>query len=250
MEEEFSYHYNDSIQAALVRQATNVENSYRTRFRAIESLSLFNYWDSYIPRVLMDLLSEPEIRLQVIELWGEYASDNRCARRALHEAFRQPHTPPMRLYLAMALVKSGVSDNPPIKILVDEGLNDALVTRYCAQLLGKSGNRESFVIQALMEKFRASLDGVGSLEMPAYSLLFINVEQEPEGTKFVADYGNALLRLDKYNEELLPLLPKGISCSTRVAQEIGHTYLLPFRFNWTNTLSSESMQHLIRQKRQ
>lgn len=192
---------NDSIQAALVCQATNVENSYRTRFRAIESLFMFNDWNSYLPHVLIELLSEPEIRLQVIELWGEYASDHQRAQLALYKTFRQPHPPPIRLALAMTLVKSGVSDNQPIKILVDEGLNDALVTRDCAELLGKSGNRESFVIQGLMEKFRASLDAVGSTELPADSILlgyhnWIGSKHDPEGGAFVYAYGTALLRLD------------------------------------------------------
>ena len=243
--------WNESIHVVLMRQATNVDNSYRTRVRAIESLFLFNYWDDFMPGVLVNLLSEAEIRLDVVQAWGEYAAANPRAQRALYKAFKQAHKPTIRLSLAMALVRSGVSDNLPIKVLVDEGLNDALMTRYCAELLGRSGYRESFVIQGLMAKFRTSLDAVGSMEIPAFSILhgyFNLIGIDPKGSEFVAAYGIALLRLDKYNDELLMLLPKGIYCSWYLGQEFGSTYDFDFRYFRKNAIND--LPHAIRQERQ
>lgn len=242
--------WNESIHAALMRQATNTDNSFRTRVRAIEGLFLFNYWDDFMPDVLIDLFSEAEIRLDVVRAWGEYAAANRRAQRALHEAFKQVLEPPIRLSLAMALVRSGVSDYQPVKVLVDEGLNDALVTRYCAELLGRSGYRESLVIQGLMAKFRASLDSVGPIEIPAYSILhnYWNlIGVDPKGSELVSAYGVALLRLDKYNKEFLTLLPKGISCSSYLGQEFGYTYDFHIRYIHSNTINE--FPHAIRQER-
>lgn len=242
--------WNESIHAALMRQATNVDNSFRTRVRAIEGLFLFNYWDDFMPDVLIDLFSEAENRLDVVRAWGEYAAADRRAQRALYEAFKQARKPPIRLSLAMALVRSGASDYQLIKVLVDEGLNDPLVTRYCADLLGRSGYRESFVIHGLMAKFRASLDAVGPIEIPAYSILhnYWNlIGVDPTGSELVSAYGVALLRLDKHNEELLTLLPRGISCSWELGQELGYTYDFHIRYIRTNTINE--FLHAIRQER-
>lgn len=249
--------WNEAIHAVLMRQATNPEASHLTRFRAVEGLFLFNYWDDFVPNVLMDLFSETELRLDIIRLWGEYAAEDKNAQRTLRNAFEQTGKLPIRLDLAMALVKSGVSDYQPIKVLVDEGLNDPLVTRYCAELLGKSGSRDPFVVQALMEKLRASLDAVGSTKIPPYSILLggedgIGAGTDPVGARFVFAYAQALLMLDKYNEELPELLTQSIYVSGGIGQEIIEVYLSHNREYRTNTTLNNLLsrqRHFIREKR-
>lgn len=250
--------WNEAIHAVLMRQATNPEASCLTRFRAVEGLFLFNYWDDFISDILINLLSETELRLDIIRLWGEYAAEDKNAQRTLRNEFEQTSKLPIRLDLAMTLVKSGVSDYQPIKVLVDEGLNDPLVTRFCAELLGKSGSGEPFVIQALMEKLRASLNTVGSINIPAYSILLgfdteIGAGKDPVGTELVFAYAQALLMLDKYNEELLALLSKAIYVSWGIGQEmIIHTYLSlnrEYRTNTTITDLLSQQRYFIREKR-
>ena len=249
--------WNEAIHAVLMRQATNPEASHLTRFRAVEGLFLFNYWDDFVPNVLMDLLSETEFRLDIIRLWGEYATEDKNAQRTLRSEFEQTGKLPIRLDLAMALVKSGVSDHQPIKVLVDEGLDDPLVTRYCAELLGKSGSRAPFVVQALMEKLRASLDAVGSIKIPPYSILLgvdsgIGEGKDPEGAGFVFAYAQALLILDKYNGELPELLSKSIYVSWGIGREIIDVYLSHNREYRTNTTLNDLLsrhRHFIRKQR-
>ena len=249
--------WNEAIHAVLMGQATNPEASCLTRFRAVEGLFLFNYWDDFIPDILINLLSKTELRLDIIRLWGEYAAEDKNAQRTLRNEFGQTSKLPIRLDLAMALVKSGVSDYQPIKVLVDEGLNDPLVTRYCAELLGKSGSRKPFVIQALMEKLRASLNTVGSINIPAYSIL-LDVDsgtaagKDPVGAELVFAYAQALLMLDKYNEELPVLLSKAIYVSEGIGQEIIDAYLSHNREYRTNTTITDLLsrhRHFIRKQR-
>ena len=249
--------WNEAIHAVLMRQATNPEASCLTRFRAVEGLFLFNYWDDFIPDILINLLSETELRLDIIRLWGEFAAEDENAQRALRKKFEQTSRMPIRLDLAMALVKSGVSDYQPIKVLVDDGLNAPLVTRYCAELLGRSGSREPFVVQALMERLRASLDAVGSIEMPVYSILLgvdsgIGAGKDSVGARFVFAYAQALLMLDKYNEELPVLLSKAIHVSGGIGQEIIDAYLSHNREYRTNTTNSDLLsrqRYFIRKER-
>ena len=163
--------FNESIEAVLLHTIENPDESYYVRFCAVESLLLFDYWDDLLHDVMADLLSDERIRLSVIEFWGEYAGENSHASRKLREAFRQTSNPQIKLYLAMALVKSGTVNQEAVEILVYQGLKDSHYAVHCAKLLGRSRYSEAFVIEALLDNLRVSLDAIGVLDDPVIELM-------------------------------------------------------------------------------
>ena len=209
--------FNESIEAVLLRIIENPNESYSVRFHAVKSLLLFDYWDDLLHDVMVNLLSDEKLRSSVIWFWGEYAGENACASRKLSEAFRQNSDPQIRLYLAMALLKSGQVDQEAVEILVQQGLNDAKYDGYCVEFLGRSGYSEPYVIEGLLEKLRVSLDAMGPVEgsvieslkrYPQISILYYG--DDVNDSQIISTCVEALLSLDKYNSDLLALLPKVI----------------------------------------
>lgn len=223
--------FNESIEAVLLRIIENPNESYSARFHAVLSLLLFDYWDDLLHDVMVNLLSDEKLRSSVIWYWGEYAGENARASRKLSEAFRQHSDPQIRLYLAMALLKSGQVDREAIEILVYQGLKDAKYDRYCVELLGRSGYSEAFVIDALLEKLRVSLDAMGPVEgsvieslkrYPRISILYYG--DDVKGSQIISTCVEALLSLDKYNSDLLALLPKVIYLHGGIIANLVSTY--------------------------
>ena len=248
--------FNEVIEAVLLHTIKHPDESSYVRFCAVESLLLFNYWDDLLHHVMIDLLSDEKLRrFSVIELWGEYARDNAKARRKLRKAFRQMSRSEIGLYLAMALVKSGQVDGEAIEILVHQGLKDAKFARHCVKLLGRSGYSEPFVIEALLEKLRVSVNAIGPVESSGIELLtenshiYYNLHYggELEGSFMVKECVEALLGLDKYNNELLVLLPKVIYFHSAIISDVYSVYG-QVSINDFESLS-EITHYLIRQER-
>lgn len=223
--------FNESIEAVLLHTVENPDESYRARFHAVESLLLFDYWDDLLHDVMANLLSDEKLRLSVIELWGEYAGENVHASRKLSEAFRQNSNPKIRLYLAMALLKSGQVDQEAIEILVYQGLKDAKYAVNCVELLGRSGYSEPFVIEGLLEKLRESLDAIGPVEgsvieslkrYPRIDILYYG--EDVKGSQIISTCVEALLSLDKYNGDMLALLPRVIYFHGGLIADVVSTY--------------------------
>ena len=247
--------FNEVIEAVLLHTIKHPDENSYVRFCAVESLLLFNYWDDLLHDVMINLLSDEELRLRVIELWGEYAQENAQARRKLRKAFRQMSRSQIGLYLAMALVKSGDVDGEAIQILVHQGLKDAKLAQYCVKLLGRSGYSEAFVIEALLEKLRTSVNAVGPVESLAIESLTGNVlinilhyGGELEGSFMVKECVEALLGLDKYNNALLVLLPKVIYFHSQIISDVVHVYGHQAGINSFKSFD-EITRSLIRQER-
>ncbi len=254
------FQFNEVIEAVLLHTIKNPDESSYVRFCAVESLLLFNYWDDILHDVMIDLLSDESLRLRVIELWGAYARDNAHASRKLQKAFRQMSRSQIGLYLAMALVKSGHVDGEAIKILVHQGLKDAKLAQYCVKLLGRSGYSEAFVIEALLEKLRVSLNAIGPVvpviesllkkgNIQIYQILNSTGNPDREDGWMIQECAKALLGLDKYNNELLVLLPKVIYFHGEIIRDVVLVYgWHQARINRFESLS-EITRSLIRQER-
>ena len=204
--------FNEAIEAALMHVASSCDDAH-FRFYAIETLALFNYWDETIHNFIMDMLK----RHPGVAIWRlcEYAKMEPRARQKLREEFRATDDERMKFYLAMVLVESGFSDREYIEHIVYTGLEDAKFTRHCIQLLGRSGYREPFVIEALLEKLRESLVAVEPYKATGANLYpvtnnkgrsYARVSRKGEGRIQVSM--EALMQLDKYNTDLIVLLPQ------------------------------------------
>ena len=245
--------FNENIEAVLLHTVENPDESYYVRFCAVESLLLFDYWDHLLHDVMVNLLSDEKLRLRVIELWGEYARENARASRKLREAFREISNSEIGLYLAMALLKSGQVDQEAIEILVHQGLKDAKLAQYCVKLLGRSGYSEAFVVEALLEKLRVSLNAIGPVagivieSLEEFSMI-LHAGGEHKGGEMVMECVEALLALDKYNSDLQALLPKVIYVHSTIIWDVAAVYghqasVNSFRY------SREMTRFLIRQER-
>ncbi len=246
--------FNESIEAVLLHTIENRDESYLVRFHAVESLLLFDYWDDLLHDVMVDLLSDEKLRLSVTELWGEYSRENARASRKLRVAFRQNSNPQIRLYLAMALLKSGQVDRDAIEILVYQGLKDSECTWLCVDLLGRSGYSEPFVIEGLLETLRDSLDAIGPVKGSFIESLTRNKKidilsygGDMKGSGVVMACVEALLALDKYNNELQTLLPKVMYYQSGTVQSIYSTYA--HRFQFRAKVDDATIRSLIRQER-
>ena len=221
--------FNESIEAVLLNTIENPDESNYVRFCAVESLLLFDYWDHLLHDVMINLLSDEELRLRVIELWGEYARENAGASRKLREAFRELSNSEIGLYLAMALLKSGQVDQEAIGILVSQGLKDEKYVLNCVNLLGRSGYSEPFVIDALLEKLREGQKTIGTVEgsviasVEVFSLI-LHAGAEVIGSEIVEECVEALLALDKYNSNLLTLLPKVMYFHSTIIWDVVSVY--------------------------
>ena len=245
--------FNESIEAVLLHTIENPDESYYVRFCAVESLLLFDYWDDLLHDVMISLLSDESLRLRVIELWGEYARENARASRKLREAFREMSDSEIGLDLAIALTKSGQVDQEAIEILVHQGLEDAKLAQYCVKLLGRSGYSEAFVIDALLEKLRVSLNTIGSVEglvvesIGVFSLI-LDSGGEHKGGELAQECVEALLAVDKYNSDLLALLPKVMYFHSTIIWDVAAVYGNQASVN-NFRHSREMTRFLIRQER-
>ncbi len=250
--------FNESIEAVLLHTIENPDESYWARFHAVQSLLLFDYWDDLLHDVMIHLLSDEKLRLLVIGLWGEYAGENAHASRKLSEAFREMSNPQIRLYLAMALLKSGQVDQEAIEILVRQGLKDAKYVLSCVELLGRSGYSEPFVIEGLLEKLRVSLDAIGPVEgsvieslkrYPRIDILYYG--DDVKGSNIISYCVEALLSLDKHNSDLLALLPKAIYFNGRVLVDVvkNYTYGMYARPSTSSKPLDTINRELIRRER-
>ncbi len=225
--------FNEVIEAALMHVASSYDDAH-LRTSAIESLLLFNYWDENIHNFMMNMLKRhPRL---TIGLLYEYSKIEPRVRRKLREEFRATDDERMKFYLALALVESGLSDGGYIEHIVHTGLEDAKFTSYCIQVLGCSGYREPFVIEALLEQLRESLVAVEPYKATGAHLYPVTnkgpsyARLSRKGEEQIRFGMEALIRLDKYNADLIALLPQLVydSGMSGVAG-VSYQYAFPYR---------------------
>ena len=232
--------FNEVIQAALMHVAYSCDDVH-LRVSAIESLLLFNYWDENIHSFIMDMLKRhPE---DTIGLLYGYAQMGPHSRQKLREEFQATKNEQMKLYLSMVLVEYGFSDGEYIEHIVHAGLKDEKFASYCIQLLGCSGYREPFVIDALLAKLRESLARIEPYKATGANLYPATnrggyVCMSREGEYRIRFCMEALMRLDGYNADFTALLPQLMYLSgMNGVSEVAFRYTNPFHWTGMNTIN-------------